>query len=561
MVSPSPALPPIGMPDDADQPYRMILEQMGDGVGTLSADGRLLYANPRLAELLEQPCESLLDRPLAELIPPAQRDCLERLRKVSPGRTERAELELLRAEGGTMRVLAAVSGLEGSRIGTQCLTLTDLSGLQSPGTPLASVDHRFRLLAEAVAAFVVETDAQRRVRWVSPSVHAVLGWMPRDVVGSCITDLLHQEDSLEAEPPAGERQPLVRLRAKDGTDRWMRYFSWPLTGEGRTTCGWISGFQDVDGLIEQRQASAKDQARLAAVLASLPEPQIVLDTLRWPDGALLDFVCAAANGAACREAGLDGHQLVGRRLLDAFPAPSAAGLFALCRRVLETQRSLVWGELDQPSGADGEKRRCTVRISRVGDVLSCCWGERVDIAAGSSALGIHPGTDLVSRAELLERLSQLRQSGYRRTQPLALAFCDLSKLRPAYDGHGTDGADIAVRTSAERLRRVLRPDDILARVSPDQLLVVLSGISNHAQAAAMAESMSAVMRLPSSSTDASPWIMPSVGITLERPGEKLEDLISGALTAMERARAIGPGRLARSPGPGCSARELGRSRP
>lgn len=185
----------------------------------------------------------------------------------------------------------------------------------------------------------------------------------------------------------------------------------------------------------------------------------------------------------------------------------------------------------------------------------------MDIAAGSSALGIHPGTDLVSRAELLERLSQLRQSGYRRTQPLALAFCDLSKLRPAYDGHGTDGADIAVRTSAERLRRVLRPDDILARVSPDQLLVVLSGISNHAQAAAMAESMSAVMRLPSSSTDASPWIMPSVGITLERPGEKLEDLISGALTAMERARAIGPGRLARSPGPGCSARELGRSRP
>lgn len=122
MVSPSPALPPIGMPDDADQPYRTILEQMGDGVGTLSADGRLLYANPRLAELLERPCESLLDRPLAELIPPAQRDCLERLRKVSPGRTERAELELLRAEGGTMRVLAAVSGLEGSRIGTQCLT-------------------------------------------------------------------------------------------------------------------------------------------------------------------------------------------------------------------------------------------------------------------------------------------------------------------------------------------------------------------------------------------------------------------------------------------------------
>lgn len=51
---------------------------MGDGGATQSADGRLLYANPRMTELL----------------PPAQRDSRERMSKVCHGRSERAELEL-----------------------------------------------------------------------------------------------------------------------------------------------------------------------------------------------------------------------------------------------------------------------------------------------------------------------------------------------------------------------------------------------------------------------------------------------------------------------------------
>lgn len=517
------------MPDGADEPYRAIVEQMGDGVGTLSADGLLLYANPRLAELLDRPGETLLGRPLAELIPPSQRACLDRLRKVSPGRTERAELELMPDDGEPVRVLAAVSGLQGAGIGTQCLTLTDLSGLQASGMTPASDAHRYRFLEETVTAFAVEIDEQRRLRWVSPSVHALLGWKPQDLLGSCLTDLLHPEETFEAGPPTGQHQPLVRLRARDGSDRWMRLLSWPLKGEGRIPCRWIIGFQDMSELVALQQARAVDQARLAALLMSSSGPHIILDTLRQSDGAVPDFVCAAANDAACRRYGLTRDELVGRRLLEALPAHAAVGLVALCHRALESDRSMAWAELDEPSGANAEERRSRIRVDRVGDGLSCTWSVAASHSAAHPLQRLQQPSGLVSRSELLEQLWRHHPPSHRRTRPLALALCHLRNLRTIHESQGTESADRVLQTIEERLRRVLPKNAIVARVNVDQLLVVLGRMNNHAQAEATAESIRAMVALPLSNQGDLIRITSWVDVTLEQPGECVEDLISSAL--------------------------------
>lgn len=432
-------------------PYRSIVEQMGAGVGALSTDGLLLYANPRLGELLDRPWETLPGCPLAELLPASQRTCLDRLRRVSPGRTERAELELLPDEAGEpVRVLAAVTGLRGGGTGTHCLTLTDLSGIQSPDRTMASDAQRHRLLEEAGSAFVVETDRQRRMCWVSPAVHAVLGWMPQELIGACLTDLLHPQETLENELLTGRRQRLLRLRARDGSDRWMRLLCWPLKGEGPIPSHWIIGFQDVSELVAQQRARAIDQARLAAVLLAASGPQIVVDAPRQPVGARPGCVVSAANAAR-----LEGG--------------------------------------------------------------------------------------LVSRAELFEQLWRLHPPAHRRTKPLGLALCHLRNLRQIHEAQGSESADRVLRTIEERLRRLLRHDAIVARVNVDQLLVVFGGMDNHAQVEATAESMRVVVGLPLPIPDAALRITLWVDLTLEQPGELVENLISSAL---QQARACKPFRRA-----------------
>jgi PAS domain S-box len=419
-------------------PCLTLVEQLGAGVGTLSANGLLLYGNPRLGELLDRPWETLPGRPLAELIPPSQRACLDRLRRVSPGRTERAELELLPDEAGeALRVLAAVSGLRGCGPGSHCLILTDLSGLHSPGRTMASDAQRHRMLEEAGSAFVVETDRQRRLCWVSPAVQAVLGWMPQELTGACLTDLLHPQETLENELPSGWCQRLVRARARDGSDRWMRLLCWPLQGEGRNPHHWIIGFQDVSELVAQQRARAIDQARLAAVLMAAPG---------------------------------------------------------------------------------------------VGDGLGSSWSRGgVSNSAALPPQRFQPIAGVVSRREVLEQLWRLHPPAHRRTKPLGLALCQLGNLREIHEGQGSESADRVLRTIEERLRRLLRHDAIVARVNVDQLLVVFGGMDNHAQVEAMAESMRVVVGLPLPIPDAALRITLWADLTLEQPGELVENLISNAL--------------------------------
>jgi diguanylate cyclase (GGDEF)-like protein/PAS domain S-box-containing protein len=458
--------------------YRSIVEQMGAGVGALSAERLLLYANPRLGELLDRPWQTLPGRPLAELIPASQRACLDRLCRVSPGRTERAELELLPDEAGEpVRVLAAVTGLRGDGTGTHCLTLTDLSGIQSPGRTMASDAQRHRLLEEAGSAFVVETDRQRRLCWVSPAVHAVLGWMPQELIGACLTDLLHPQETLENELPSGWCQRLLRLRARDGSDRWMRLLCWPLQGEGRNPHHWIIGFQDVSELVAQQRARAIDQARLAAVLlaAPAPGPQIVGDPLCQPDGAVQDVVGSAAIAAQ------------------------------------------VGDGLGASRGGGGARTSAPLPPQR-----------------------LQPIAGLVSRAELLEQLWRLHPPAHRRTKPLGLALCHLRNLREIHEAQGSEIADRVLRTIEQRLRKLLGHATIVARVNVDQLLVVFAGMDNHAQVEATAESMRVVVGLPLQIPDAALRISLWVDPTLEQPGELVENLISSAMRQARVAKPFHP---------------------
>src|SRR5918993_1379441 len=52
----------------ADRPYRVIVEEMGDGAVTVSGRGIILYANRRLADLVGADRAALLGRDVTELV-------------------------------------------------------------------------------------------------------------------------------------------------------------------------------------------------------------------------------------------------------------------------------------------------------------------------------------------------------------------------------------------------------------------------------------------------------------------------------------------------------------
>ena len=61
----------------ADVAYRQLIENMSEGAATLSTDGVILYANARLAEMLELPIDRIFGTNLRTYLSPEDQQTLD----------------------------------------------------------------------------------------------------------------------------------------------------------------------------------------------------------------------------------------------------------------------------------------------------------------------------------------------------------------------------------------------------------------------------------------------------------------------------------------------------
>ena len=111
----------------ADRPYRVLVENMGEGAVTVSGAGVILYANLRLAEFLGVERNSMVGRDLLEYVDPDHHAALAGLLSSGNEETRRAELRLTRADGTALPFLVAATELDVEGVLVRCLIVTDLT--------------------------------------------------------------------------------------------------------------------------------------------------------------------------------------------------------------------------------------------------------------------------------------------------------------------------------------------------------------------------------------------------------------------------------------------------
>jgi diguanylate cyclase (GGDEF)-like protein/PAS domain S-box-containing protein len=111
--------------------------------------------------------------------------------------------------------------------------------------------------------------------------------------------------------------------------------------------------------------------------------------------------------------------------------------------------------------------------------------ERKSAEARISHLARYDGlTGLPNRVHLRERMEDaLAAAG---SQPVAVMFVDLDQFKQVNDTLGHPRGDVLLRLVAERLRRVVRTSDIVARFGGDEFVIVQSPIAGPDEAAALA---------------------------------------------------------------------------
>jgi PAS domain S-box-containing protein len=95
----------------ADHPYRVLVESMSEGAATLSRDGVILYANPKLAKLLEVTGTALTATRLSDWAPEPDRKILQRLIENCGSQAVSEELTMATSDGVEFPVRVSVNTL------------------------------------------------------------------------------------------------------------------------------------------------------------------------------------------------------------------------------------------------------------------------------------------------------------------------------------------------------------------------------------------------------------------------------------------------------------------
>lgn len=292
---------------------------------------------------------------------------------------------------------------------------------------------------------------------------------------------------------------------------------------------------------------ASDRARIRATLDSLLDPHVLLQAVRGPDGVITDFVFADVNDAACRYSRRARADFVGCRMLDLVSAHRGTKLFELYRQAVEDGSPIVLNDFFYPQDSSGDPRYFDIRGVRVNDGLSLTWRDVSDRHAAISQLQDRARTDglthLFNRAEVLERLEDLRNATPRAGQQLAVLFIDFDNFKGINDTFGHAAGDEVLRVTAERLRACLRHDDIGARVGGDEMMVVLSGVTDLADAMAIAEKLRRLASEPVRIEGRNIAATVSIGVALALPGESTDALVARADKAMFEAKQHGHNRV------------------
>lgn len=441
-----------------------------------------------------------------------------------------------------VRILRKVDG----SVDALVVSLRDVNDEVRAQRALAASEARFRILAENATDVILQSGADRRIVWASPSVLEVLGWEPEEVVGRVVGELVHPDDLVRV---GAEIQAIVaagattggrfesRFATASGGWRWMSGSGRVLRDDSGRVVGAIDALRDVEEEHRTRDALVESELRYRLIAENASDV-----VFRMGLDAVVIWTSDGVEGIL----GWRPDQVMGKPGTD-FIDPR--DLEWAMENMAEMSSGKAKAVRMRMFTADGGTRWIESRVKPVldddGQVVEFIGGWR-DIEAEVQAqleLERRARTDdltgLLNRGAGLERLGQQLSDPRRAVRTMAVAFCDIDEFKRVNDTMGHAAGDHLLRVVAERVRTCVRDGDVVIRMGGDEVLVVLDGVGDIGAATTVAEKLRRVMAVPVPFEDRHITATMSIGVTVAHEDDTVDALVARADKAMYLAKQAG----------------------
>jgi diguanylate cyclase (GGDEF)-like protein/PAS domain S-box-containing protein len=153
-------------------------------------------------------------------------------------------------------------------------------------------------------------------------------------------------------------------------------------------------------------------------------------------------------------------------------------------------------------------------------------------------------TGLPNRAYAVTRVTEALESGGDDHVLAAVLFIDLDNLKTINDMFGHDAGDDLLRSAAQRLRRAVRSDDVVARFGGDEFVALLIGQIARPDLDGLADRLHATLSEPVVIDNVTLRVGASIGIVVMENNDPrgAAQILRDADTAMYEAKATGRGK-------------------
>jgi PAS domain S-box-containing protein len=272
----------------ADHDYRVLMDEMGEGIATLAEGGLISYCNQRFAAMMGLPFERIVGHSIERIVPAEARDRMNALLQAGMLAGSKGEFEILRTGQPAIVVQLSVSRVQMDGNVTLCVIANDLTEDKARERAVAAEraareqalrvsEERYRRIVETANEGIWLVDAEGLTTFVNGALIEMLGRRPEELHGRPIFDFMDEESGAAARRFLSRRRRYSEmrefgLRAKNGRELWAVLSMSPIespTGpaDGATTQRYEGAVVMVSDVSERRKLQA--QLLLADRMSSL----------------------------------------------------------------------------------------------------------------------------------------------------------------------------------------------------------------------------------------------------------------------------------------------------
>jgi len=396
--------------------------------------------------------------------------------------------------------------------------------------------------------YVVE---KGRFQFINRNAAAYAGYRVEEMLGMESVRIVHSDDRDTAKENAslmlkGERSTPYEFRivTKDGGIRRILETVTPIHYRGKRAI--LGNSMDVTGQRETEQTLRDNEERYRTIIENIEDGYYEVD-LR---GNFIFF-----NDACKAILGYEKDEMVGMNYRKMANAEILRKVFEIFKRVYTTgkpEKRVEWEAFRK----DRSRAHVEASVSLIRDADGRPTGfrgivhditERKKTEEVIAHLAYHDAlTGLPNRILFNDRLSMAIAQSKRRGKKFALLTLDLDQFKTINDTLGHSAGDRLLRSAGERLSKLLRKVDTVARMGGDEFLILLEDMALEETASAIAQKILRVFQTPFTLDPHERTVTTSIGIAVcPTDGDDEATLMKNADLALYRAKREGRNRYRR----------------